>query len=152
MSASRRPGRFRPLVPRGDSQLHKSAGASSDVLCSPAFSPSGSQHLCGRVCGQHDCSSLPEESGRYQISCPELDSSGSSAVGGAPLCDSSPTVYYGPQQCSSGRPISPKPNSGLRVDFETLGISSASEEMASVNRPICNLSQSPLHTIFFSLP
>ena len=71
---------------------------------------------------------------------------------GAPLCDSSPTVYYGPQQCSSGRPISAKPNSGLRVDFETLGISSVSEEMASVNRLICNLSQSPLHTIFFSLP
>ena len=63
-----------------------------------------------------------------------------------------PQFYYGPQQCSSGRPISPKPNSGLRVDFETLGISSASEEMASVNRPICNLSQSPLYTIFFSLP
>ena len=60
-SSSRRPGRFRPLVPRGDSQLHKSAGASSYVLCSPAFSPSGSQHLCGRVCGQHDCSGQPEE-------------------------------------------------------------------------------------------
>ena len=42
-SSPRRPGRFRPLVSRGGSQLHQSAGASGNLLCSPAFSASGSQ-------------------------------------------------------------------------------------------------------------
>ena len=146
------PGRFRPLVSRGDSQLHKSAGASSNFLCSPKFPPSGSQHLGGHVCGQHDCSGLPEESGRYQIGSLESDSSRSAAVGGAPLCVASSSVYYGPQQCSCGRPVSPKSSSGLRMDVETACVPSTSEAMAGVNRSFCNMSQSPLHTIFFSLP
>ena len=96
-SSPQRPGRFRPLVSRGDSQLHQSAGASSNFLCSPAFSASGSQHLSGRVCGQHDCSGLPEESGRYQVGSLESDSSRSAAVDGAPLCVAPSSVYYGPQ-------------------------------------------------------
>ena len=87
-SSPRRPGRFRPLVSRGGSQLHQSAGASGNLLCSPAFSASGSQHLGGRVCGQHDCCGLPEESGRYQVGGLESDSSRSAAVDGAPLCRS----------------------------------------------------------------
>ena len=151
-SSPRRPGRFRPLVSRGGSQLHQSAGASINLLCSPAFSASGSQRLSGRVCGQHDCSGLPEESGRYQVGSLESDSSRSAAVDGAPLCVAPSPVYYGPQQCSGGRPVSPKSNSGLGMDVETACVPSTSETVAGVNRSFCNISQSLLHTIFFSLP
>ena len=151
-SSPQRPGCFRPLVSRGDSQLHQSAGASSNFLCSPAFSASGSQHLGGRVCGQHDCSGLPEESGRYQVGSLESDSSRSAAVDGAPLYVAPSSVYYRPQQCSGGRPVSPKSNSGLGMDVEAACVPSTSEAVASVNRSFCNISQSPLHTIFFSLP
>ena len=94
-SSPQRPGRFRPLVSRGGSQLHQSAGASGSLLCSPAFSASGSQHLGGRVCGQHDCSGLPEESGRYQVGGLESDSSRSAAVDGAPLFVAPSSVHYG---------------------------------------------------------
>ena len=38
------------------------------------------------------------------------------------------------------------------MDLETRGFSTASEEVAGGNRSVCNLSQSPLLTIFFSLP
>ena len=38
------------------------------------------------------------------------------------------------------------------MDVETACVSSTSEAVAGVNRPFCNISQSPLHTIFFSLP
>ena len=151
-SSPQRPGRFRPLVSRGDSQLHQLAGASSDFLCSPTFSPSGSQYLGGRVCRQHDCSGLSEESGRYQIGSLESDSSRSAAVGGAPLCVAPSSVYYGPQQCSGGCPVSSKSSSGLGMDVEAACVPSTSEAMAGVNRSFCNISQSPLHTIFFSLP
>ena len=143
----RRPSRFRPLVSRGAPQLHKSLGAASNVLCSTAFSSSSSQHLSGSVCGQYHCSGLPEESGRYQICSPETDGSGSAAVGGAPLCHTSSAIYYGPQQRVSGCAISPKSDSGLPVDLEALDFSTASEEVASGNRSVCSLSQSPLHIV-----
>ena len=48
--------------------------------------------------------------------------------------------------------VSPKSSSGLGMDVETTCVPSTSEAMAGVNRSICNISQSPLHTISFSLP
>ena len=66
------------------------------------------------------------------------------------FCAAPSSVYYGPQQCSCGRPVSPKSSSGLGMDAETTCVPSTSEAMAGVNRSICNISQS--HTIFFSLP
>ena len=151
-SSPRRPGRFRPLVAGRGSRLHQSAGASSHLLCAPAFSTSGSQHLGGRVCGQHDCSGLPEESGRYQVGSLEPDSSRSAPVDGAPLCVAPSSIYYGPQQCSGGHPVSPKSNSGLGMDAETACVPSTSAAVAGGYRSFCNISKSPLHTIFFSLP
>ena len=148
----RRAGRFRPVVSRGAPQLHKSSGAVGGVLCSPTLPSSGSQHRSGGICGQYDSSGLPEESGRYQIRSPEPDGSGAAAVGGAPFCHASSTIYHGAQQCFSGCAISPKSDSRLRVDLKTLSFSTASEEMASGNRSVRNLSKSPLLTIFFSLP
>ena len=144
----RRPGRFRPLVSQGGSRLHQSAGASSHLLCAPAFSTSGSQHLGGRVCGQHDCSGLPEESGRYQVGSLEPDCARSATVDGAPLCVAPSSIYYGPQQCSGGRPVSPKSNSGLGMDAETACAPSTSAAVAGGDRSFCNISKSPLHTIF----
>ena len=73
-------------------------------------------------------------------------------MGGAPLCNASSAIYYGPQQRVSGCAISPKSGSGLRMDLEAVGLSTASEEVANGNRSVCNLSQSPFYTIFFSLP
>ena len=52
----------------------------------------------GGICGQYDSSGLPEESGRDQIRSPELDGSGAAAVGGAPFCHASSTIYHGAQQ------------------------------------------------------
>ena len=140
------------MVSRGAPQLHKSLGAVGGVLCSPTLPSSGSQHRSGGICGQYDSSGLPEESGRYQIRSPEPDGSGSAAVGGAPFCHASSTIYHGAQQRVSGCAISPKSDSRLRVDLKTLGFSTASEELASGSRSVRNLSKSPLLTIFFSLP
>ena len=109
------------------------------------------EHLSGRVCGQHDCSGLPEESGRYQVGGLESHSSRSAAVDGAPLCVDPSSVHYGPQQCSGGRPVSAQSNSGLRMDIETVCVPSISEAVAGVNRSFCNISQSPLHTGRLSL-
>ena len=151
-SSPRRPGRFRPLVAGRGSRLHQPAGASSHLLCAPAFSTSGSQHLGGRVCGQHDCSGLPEESGRYQVGSLEPDSPRSPPVDGAPLCVAPSSIYYGPQQRLGRLPVSAKSNSRLRMDAENACVPSTSAAVAGGDRSFCNISKLPLHTIFFSLP
>ena len=151
-SSPRRSGRFRPLVAGRGSRLHQPAGASCHLLCAPTFPSSGSQHLGGRVCGQHDCSGLPEESGRYQVGNLEPDSPRSPPVDGAPLCVAPSSIHYGPQQRLGGLPVSAKSDSGLRMDTQDACIPSTSAAVAGGDRSFCNLSKSPLHTIFFSLP
>ena len=61
-------------------------------------------------------------------------------------------VYYGETQCASGRSFSPKPDLGLRVDAEAGGLQGFVQEVAGVNRPVCNISKSQMFHIFFSLP
>ena len=63
----------------------------------------------------------------------------------------SPQVI-GETQCASGRPFSPKPGLGLRVDAEAGGLQGFVQEVAGVTRPVCNVSESQLFLIFFSLP
>ena len=150
--SSRRPGRFRPLVTGRSSRFHQSAGVSSNLLCAPAFSSAGPQHLGGRVLRQHDSSGLSEESGRYQVGCIEPDCSRPSPVVGAPLREAPSSIHYGPQQRLGGFPVSAKSNSGLRMDTGDVCVPSTSAAVASSYRSVCNLSKSPLHTVFFSLP
>ena len=148
----RRPGRFRPLVAGGSSRFHQSAGASSNLLCAPAFSSAGPQHLGGRVLRQHDGSGLSEESGKYQVGSIEPDCPRPSPVVVAPLREAPSSIHYGPQQRLGGLPVSAKSNSGLRMDTEDACAPSTSATVASSYRSVCNLSKSPLHTVFFSLP
>ena len=60
----------------------------------------------------------------------------------------SPTVYHGETQCSSGSSFSPRPNLGLRVDAEAGGLRGSVQEMAGVDRPVCNISKSQMFDIF----
>ena len=48
--------------------------------------------------------------------------------------------------------LSPKSNSGLRMDAEAGGLQGSVQEVAGVDRPIRNISKSPMFNIFFSLP
>ena len=150
--ASRRPGRFRPLVSSRSSRFHQPAGASSNLLCSPAFSSAGPQHLGGGVLRQHDSSGLSEEPGGYQVGCFEPDCSRPSPVVGAPLREAPSSIHYGPQQRLGGFPVSAESNSGLGMDTEDVCVLSTSAAVASSDRSVCYLSKSPLHTVFFSLP
>ena len=65
----------------------------------------------------------------------------------------SPQFVMGKQtQCVGGRSFSPEPDLGLRVDAEAGGLHGSVQEVAGVNRPVCNITKSPMFTIFFSLP
>ena len=65
---------------------------------------------------------------------------------------SSASVHNGLQQCVGGRALSPTSNLGLRMDSQILDLQSAVLAVASNDRPLCNISESLLYTIFFSLP
>ena len=82
----------------------------------------------------------------------ELHRSEDSPLGGGSVFGDFPTVYNGESQCASGRSFSAKPDLGLRVDAEAGGLQGFVQEMAGVNRPVCNVSKSQLFLIFFSLP
>ena len=69
----------------------------------------------------------------------ELHRSEDSPLGGGSVCGDFPTVYYGETQCASGRFFSPKPDLGLRVDAEAGGLQGFVQEVAGVNRPVCNV-------------
>ena len=62
------------------------------------------------------------------------------------------TIYHGPSQCFSGLVISSVSSFGVRMDSQDRGVPRAPEEVASVNRPVCHLTQSPMFTIFFTIP
>ena len=150
--ASRRGSSFRPLVSRGAAQLHQPSGVVSDLLGAPAFSASGSEHLSGSLCSHYNSAGLPAESGGHHVCGIEPDSAGSPALGGAPFNFSPTSIYYGTQQCVGRLSLSSTSGSGFRVEPETACVSTTSEKMAGVDRPICNLSKSPLLTLFFSVP
>ena len=61
-------------------------------------------------------------------------------------------IHHGASQCLSGFVVSPKSSLGLRMDAEDRGVSGAPEEVAGVHRSVRHLSQSPLFSIFFSVP
>ena len=82
----------------------------------------------------------------------EPDGSGSSALGGAPSHLSSASVHHGVHHRVGDFFLSSQSNSRFRVDPDTVSVSAASEKVTGVNRPVRNLTRSPLLTLFFSIP
>ena len=150
--APRRPGRFWPLVSLRIAKLHQPSGAPADFLCSSAFSSSSPQHRGGGVFGQYHSSSIPMTSRWNQVCDSKPDGAGPSVLGGGEFYHASASVHHGAQQCVGRRTFSPTSNLGLRMDSQIIGLQSTPLEVASNNRPVCNISESPLYTIFFSLP
>ena len=148
--APRRPGRFRPLVSRRIAKLHQPSRASGDLLCASAFSPSSTQRYGSGVCRQYHSSGILTASGGHPVCDSQPGSAGPSMVGGGALYQASASVHHGTQQCVGGRAFSPASNLGPRMDSQTVGLPSAPLAVASHDRPVCHISESPLYTIFFS--
>ena len=95
---------------------------------------------------------LPEEPRWDSFFSSELHRSENSPLGGESSCCDFPPVYYGEAQRPRGCSVSPKSNSGLRMDAEAGGLQGSVQEVAGVDRPVRNISKSPMFNIFFSLP
>ena len=143
---------FWPLVSGGGSSVYQREGAPCGGVRAPAFPASGVQLLGGSVCGQFDSSGLFPQAMGHPISSPQLHCSEDPPLGGVDRLDSGFPVHPGQEQCSSRLLVLPKPSPGVRVDSEVGGLSGAEQQVAGDDRPFCHLVESPLFTLFFTLP
>ena len=95
--------------------------------------------LSGGLRRQIDSRVVSAEPRRDSFFFSELHRSEDSPLGVGSVCGDFPTVYYGETQCACGRFFSPKPDLGLRVDAEAGGLQGFVQEVAGVNRPVCNV-------------
>ena len=150
--SSRRRGNFRPLVSRGSGFVHQrqralSCRKSSSLLCSATFKLH-SGHVRGQLYGDR----LPSQPGGHLVSAAQLHFSAYPAVGGVSTGSFGAAIHNGSQQCHSGFPVQTQSDLGVGVDPEGRGFSRSAEEVASVHRPVRNLTKSPMLPIFFSVP
>ena len=146
-----RAGLFRPVGSGRRRALGQCTGAlgdreSSQVVCSTSrrFPSAGLRR-------QFDSRVVSAEPRRDSFFFSELHRSEDSPLGGGSVSSDFPTVYYGETLCAGERSFLPKPDLGLRVDAEAGGLQGSVQEMAGVNRPVCNISKSQMFHIFFSL-
>ena len=148
----RRTGRFRPLGSRRGRALDQCTRALGKRESSPVVCSTSRRFLSGGLRRQLDSHILSEEPRRDSLFLSELHRSEDSPLGRGSVCGDFPTVHHGETHCPSGRSFSPEPNLGLRVDAEAGGLRGSVQEMAGVDRPVCNISKSQMFDIFFSLP
>ena len=149
---SGRRGSFRPVGFGGAKILHKRQGASGCRESSSLLHFSDKGLVRGGLCGQLDSHCLSWKSRGNKISSSTCYSSAHLEVvrDSSSLVDS--TIYHGPAQCVSGLVVSSQSGTRVRMDAQDRSIPRAPEEVASVNRSICHLSESPMFTIFFTVP
>ena len=150
--ASGRRGCFRPLGSRGVRLLHKRQGASGNREGSSLFRSADKELIHSDLYRQlySDCLSL--ESGGNTASSSEFHRSANLKMVRETSGSVDSTIYHGPSQCFSGLVISSESSFGVRMDSQDQSVPRALEEVASVNRPVCHLTQSPMFTIFFTIP
>ena len=147
-----RAGRFRPVGSGRRQALDQCMGALGDRESSQVVCSTSRRFLSGGLRRQFDSSRVVSAEPRLDsFFFFELHRSEDSPLGGGSVSSDFPTVYYGETQCAGGRSFSPKPDLGLRVDAEAGGLRGSVQEVASVNRPVCNISKSQMFHIFFSL-
>ena len=148
----RRSGRFRPLGSGGWRALDQCSRALGDRESSQVVCSTSRRCLSGSLRRQFDCRVISEEPRRDSLFTSELHRSEDSPLGGGSVGSDFPAVCYGKTQCVGGRSFLPEPDLGRRVDAEAGGLHGSVQDVAGVNLPVCNITKSPMFTIFFSLP
>ena len=146
------PRRFRPLgLPTGVS-IHKRQGAAGHPARSPPLSVVSARPYSRGILRQRHCGGVSPQGRRHQVSFAEHHSSGDPALVGVSSHPSGSTVYPGLQQRPGGRSVSPSPAASFRVVPQHDRISIFMSSVAGPNRFVCDLRQSSLLDLFFSLP
>ena len=144
--------RFQPLESGSKHALYKRQGASSHPRGSPPLPVFSGREECVSVLRQQHSSVVSPQGRRHQVSIPQLCDSRDSALGRIPLDPPVTPVHPGVSKCAGGLSLSPSPASTYREVPSSGGFSVFKSSVAGPNRLICNISQSPMFSLFLSLP
>ena len=143
--------RFRPLESRSKLSLYKRPRASSHPRGSPPLPVFSGGEECVIVLRQQHSSVVSPQGRGHQVSIPQLFDSGDSALGQIPLNPPVTPVHPRVSKCTGGLSLSPSPAPTYQVVPSSGGFSVYKSYVASPNRLICNIRQSPMFSLF-SLP
>ena len=149
---SRRRVNIRPLVSKRAGIVEQCQRASGGGEGSVIFRTSGAglRNIPVRRQFHSDC--LPSQSGRDSVSDSEFHCPKDSAFSGVSEGHIGSLVHHGSTQCDGRRPFSAQSDLGLRLVSKDRSLSGSQEKVASFNRPLCHLTESPLYTIYLSFP
>ena len=150
--ASGSPSRFRPLGLPPGVNVHQRKRTPGHPARSPPISVVSTRSYGGGVLRQHHGSSVSPQGRGHQVSFAEHHRSGDPALVGVSRHPSGSSVYAGLQQRPGGRSVSPAPAPSFRVVPQHDRISIFMSTVAGPNRFVCDLRQSSLFDLFFSLP
>ena len=149
---SRSAGRFRPVGLTPGCAVHQPQRAAGYPARSPPVSVVSARSHRGGLLRQCHGSSLSPQGRGHQVSFAERHHSGDPAVVGVSFHPSGSSIHPGLQQCPGGRSVSPTPAPTFRVVPQHDRLSVFVSTVAGPNRFVCDLRQSSLFDIFFSLP
>ena len=132
--------------------VHQRQGAVGHREGSSLVRSTDKELVRSNFCGQRYSGCSSSESGGNTISSSEFHRSEDLTVVGDTSSAVDSPIHHGPSQCVSGLVVASESSIGFRMDAQDRGISGAPGEVASVHRPVCHLTQSPMFSIFFTVP
>ena len=144
--------RFRPLGCRASRSVHQRSRASGHQGGSPPLPLFSGREECGGILRQLHSSVVSPQGGGHTVAVPQLPGSGDSPLDGVPLHPTVTPVHSGVSERSGGLSLSPSPTPSYRVVSSSRGFSVYQSHVASPIRLICNISKSPMLSLFLSIP
>ena len=140
------------MEPRRSSAVHQCQGTSGRPPWSPPLPViSGGEESVGILRQQHG-GCLPSQGRGHQVSIPQLSGTRDPPLVGVARHPSGSPVYSGVPQCPGGHSVSPSPAASYRVVPPPGRVSIFTSSVASPDRLVCHLRESPMFDIFLSLP
>ena len=144
--------RFRPLGCRASLSVHQRSRASGHQGGSPPLPLFSGREECGGILRQLHSSVVSPQGGGHKVAVPQLPGSGNSPLDGVPLHPTVIPVHSGVPERSGRLSLSPSPAPSYRVVSSPGGFSVYQSCVAGPIRLICNISKSPVLSLFLSIP
>ena len=144
--------RFRPLGCRASRSVHQHSRASGHQGGSPPLPLFSGRGECGGILRQLHSSVVSPQGGGHKVAVPQLPGSGDSPLDGVPLHPTVTPVHSGVPERSGRLSLSPSPIPSYRVVSSPGGFSVYQSHVAGPIRLICNISKSPMLSLFLSIP
>ena len=140
--------RFRHLGCRASCSVHQRLRASGHQGGSPPLPLFSGREECGGILRQLHSSVVSPQGWGHKIAVPQLPGSGDSPLDGVPLHPTVTPVHSGVPERSGRLSLSPSPTPSYRVVSSPGGFSVYQSHVAGPIRLLCNISKSPMLSLF----